>query len=150
MGSPSGKIGGSVEPYQKEMLKSAIDTLGKCDVLVSGESMKPFIRNGDTVSLARISAVPGLGEVVAFFNGDQLIVHRIVWRKNHAPGEWHFRVWGDSSPGRPGRVTKHECIGKVVRITRNKKPASLWILFPFRIFALLAGIFLHTVHLLKR
>jgi signal peptidase I len=132
------------------MLKSAMETLGTCDVIVSGESMKPFIRDGDTVSLSRITTVPNLGEVVAFFNGDQLIVHRIVWRRHRAPGEWHFLVWGDSSPGMAGRVSMHECIGRVIRVTRNGKLASLWILFPFRIIALLAGIFLHAVHLLKR
>jgi signal peptidase I len=137
-------------PYQKEMLKSALQSFGKCDVIVQGESMKPFIRSGDTVSLSPIADVPQLGEVIAFFNDDQLLVHRIIWRKHLVPGFWYFWVWGDSSPGMPGRVSLRECIGKVVRISRNNQRHNLWIYFPFRILALLAGIFLHTLHLLKK
>jgi signal peptidase I len=139
-----------MDPYQKEMLKSALQSFGKCDVTVHGESMKPFIGSGDTVSLSPYRDAPRLGEVIAFFNDNQLLVHRIIWRKKVALGEWDFWAWGDSSPGKPGRVSSRECIGRVTGITRNARSRNLWILFPFRIFALIAGIFLHALYLLKR
>lgn len=139
-----------MEPYQKEALRSALQSFGKCDVIVQGESMKPFIRSGDTVSLSSISGIPRLGEIVAFFNVNQLLVHRIIWRKRLSTGDWHFWVWGDSSPGMPGKVSLSECLGKVVLLSRKGRPERPRLLFPFRLLAILTGVFLHTLHLFKK
>jgi signal peptidase I len=139
-----------MDPVHKEMLMSALRAFGKCDVVVEGESMKPFIRSGDTVTLSRKENPPRLGEVIAFFNEDQLLVHRVVWRKRFASGIWRIWVWGDSSPGMPGSVLSDEYVGKVVSITRNNRPSGIWIRFPLRIIALPAGIFLHLAHVLKK
>jgi hypothetical protein len=139
-----------MDPCQKEMLQAALQSFGKCDVVVMGESMKPFIRSGDIVSLSVMADIPCLGEVIAFFNDDQLLVHRIIWRKRLGPGDWRFWVWGDSSPGMPGKVSLSECLGKVVSLSRNNRKRNLWIFYPFRIIAIMAGIFLHGLHPLKK
>jgi hypothetical protein len=147
MGSP-GATG--VKPYQKDMLKAAIETIGQCDISVHGQSMKPFIRDGDTVTICRKSSGLFPGRVVAFFNGDQLVVHRIIWMKKVSGKGKLLRVWGDSSLHSLGKVWSCKIIGMVTHISRHDKKHDLWLRFPFSMCAVLVGIFIHGVFLLRK
>ena len=91
---PSGKgAGNSMDPRQKEMLTSALQTFGKCDVIVKGESMKPFIRNGDTVSLSPWADVPRPGKSSPFSMGTNF------WFIELSGGNTAGRVNGISGSG---------------------------------------------------
>jgi hypothetical protein len=141
-----------MERYQKEMLVSALQSFGTCDVVVEGQSMKPFIRSGDTVTLARLTGEKGIlpGTVVAFYCSDQLIVHRVICVKKNESGGKKLFVWGDSSWGMPAVIEAARCIGTVVAVTRNGRPAGRWLRFPFTLLAIGAGILIHLVHTLKK
>ena len=131
------------------MLRAAIETTGQCDITVHGQSMKPFIRDGDTVSICRKSSGPFPGEVVAFFNDDQLFVHRIVWTGN-VPGKGRILwVWGDSSLHSLGKIWSNEVIGTVTRVSRDNKHHDLWLRFPFRMCAVLIGYLIHAALFVK-
>lgn len=131
------------------MLVTAIETTGRCDITVHGQSMKPFIRDGDTVSICRKSNVPFPGEVVAFFNGDQLFVHRIVWTKKVRGKGRLIWVWGDSSLHSLGKIWSSEIIGAVTHVSRNNKYHDLWLRFPFRMCAVLIGLTIQGAFYIK-
>ena len=48
-----------------------------------GGSMHPFIRDGDSITLAPVRAAPGVGDVVAVLHHpwELLLVHRVVERR---------------------------------------------------------------------
>ena len=121
------------------MLLKALSEFGRCDVTVDGESMKPFIRSGDVATIATIPAHPRLGQVAAFFNNDQLIMHRITRRKKIPDGSWDLSVYGDSSPRSGGRVASSQVIGVVLYLNRNHRKHSLWFRSPFRLLAVPIG-----------
>jgi hypothetical protein len=146
MGSP-GATG--VKPYQKDMLKAAIETIGQCDISVHGQSMKPFIRDGDTVTICRKSSGLFPGRVVAFFNSDQLVVHRIIWMKKVSGKGRLLRVWGDSSLHSLGKVWSYEIIGMVTHVSRHDKKHDLWLKYPFCMCSVLIGFLIHGVLFLK-
>jgi hypothetical protein len=132
-----------MEDSQKQLLSEALDTIGSCDVIVSGESMKPFILPGDTVHIARSNRLR-TGHVIAFFNDQQLIVHRILSRKKTGSDNWQYKVWGDSSPGSQGEITGGSVEGRVRYILRNGARHSFWFTYPFCLFALVLGFHFHA------
>jgi hypothetical protein len=116
----------------------ALDKQGECAVTVGGRSMWPFIRPND-----RIRIVPHkplslrAGQVVAFFENDQLIVHRILWP--FTPGRWsHVWVCGDSSPGSRTAVPTEKIIGVVC-------DNRIWFHFPGTYLALAMGFVLRLL-----
>jgi hypothetical protein len=123
----------------KRMLLDTLGKFGRCDVTVYGESMKPFIRRGDVATIVASNSPPLRGEVVAFFNGNQLIVHRVLRRKKNGDRTWSLAVYGDSSPCSGGTVLSSRVIGIVRHIKRDGRKHSLWLSSPLRILALPAG-----------
>ncbi len=97
-----------------------------------GQSMSPFIRDGDVISIVPIDQKgPRLGEVVAFcYPGpDQLAVHRVIRRQGTT-----CLLQGDNLPQRPDGLFPHEALlGKVVRIERDGRPVRFGI-GPERVF----------------
>lgn len=128
-----------MKPDSKQMLLRALSEFGHCDVTVDGQSMKPFICSGDVASIVTTRSHPHLGEVVAFFNNDQLIMHRITRCKKRADGSWELVVRGDSSPCSEGTVVSSEIIGVVRSLNRNYRKHSLWFRFPLRLVAVPVG-----------
>jgi hypothetical protein len=128
-----------MKSFSKHMLLKALGELGRCDVTVGGESMKPFIRSGDIATIVAIPSHPRLGQVAAFFNDDQLIMHRIARRKKIADGSWDLSVYGDSSPRSGGTIASSRVIGVVLYLNRNHRKHSLWFSSPFRLLAVPIG-----------
>ena len=88
-----------------------------------GKSMTPFIRDGDDITLAPVSAEKdiGLGDVVAYIHrtpdGRQLVVHRVVGRRDST-----YLIKADYALGHdPSSVRSGDIIGRVVRIERGEK-----------------------------
>jgi hypothetical protein len=83
-----------------------------------GWSMEPFIRDGDVITVSPLaSAVPGVGEVVAFVRpeGGNLVVHRVVSRRGAAP-----QIRGDDSLDEiDGIIPAENLLGRVTRIERH-------------------------------
>jgi len=88
-----------------------------------GFSMLPFIKDGDTITIAPVSGgMPGLGDVAAFVAPDngRLVVHRVVGK-----GKEGFLLRGDNATQTDGRVPEENILGRVVRVERNRK--ETWI-----------------------
>jgi len=77
-----------------------------------GNSMSPFIRDGDTIHLKHCSSYD-LGDVVLLRNDQLLLVHRIVEKTQSG-----VITRGDASACEdPGPVNTSEIIGKVYRVS---------------------------------
>jgi len=88
-----------------------------------GFSMSPFVKDGDTVTLAPLShAQPFLGDIVAFVSPGtgMLVVHRVVGK-----GDKHFLIKGDNMPDVDGFVRRKNILGRVTRVERNGKDVFL-------------------------
>jgi signal peptidase I len=88
-----------------------------------GQSMGPFVRSGDLVTVAPLTqGSPRVGEIVAFARGaDQVLrVHRLI---AVLPGGYLFK--GDNAPGPDLPVQRSDILGKVSRIERNGRRVRL-------------------------
>jgi signal peptidase I len=128
-----------MEQSQKNIFLDALDTFGSCEITVSGESMKPFMRPGDRVFIVRTTHRVLPGHVIAFFNNDQLIIHRVYAVRKDRNGNRHYRVCGDSSTDSHGDINAESVEGKVHHLLRNGKKHSLWFRYPFCLLALFLG-----------
>lgn len=84
-----------------------------------GPSMTPFIRDGDTLTIAPLGGCPPrLGEVVAFSHladkGESLVVHRVVGRQPKG-----FVIQGDGNGCTPEIIPSGSILGRVVKVERN-------------------------------
>jgi hypothetical protein len=133
-----------MEPSQKKILLDALTAFGSCEITASGESMKPFIKSGDKITIIKTLSVPLQGQVIAFFNNDQLIVHRVWARRKLSNKTWLLKIWGDSSPDSKGEISQYSVIGIVSAACRTNKKHTLFFKFPFCLLALPLGILLQT------
>jgi hypothetical protein len=87
-----------------------------------GFSMDPFVRDGDVLTVAAVSARPGLGRVVAVRAPatGRLVVHRVV---AHVPGG--VLVRGDAAGRADGVVGPKDVLGVVVAVERRGRRVRL-------------------------
>ena len=133
----------------KEMLLEILNKFNRCEVIVGGTSMWPFIREGDTVSIRQKPFIPSLGAVVAFFSGEQLIIHRIIWCKKKADGEWDILVHGDASPFSISKINSDQVIGAIEYVKRENKKVTLSFNDAYRIIAIPLGLMLQLMVALR-
>lgn len=90
----------------------------------TGDSMWPFIRSGDTLTLYPIRAPqPRLGEVVAFIHqvDGRLLVHRVIQKSKNG-----FRIKGDHRYKPDGGwISAGELLGYVTRVERGNREIHL-------------------------
>ena len=134
-----------MEKRQKEMIIAVMEKSGTCEIRVGGWSMWPFIRNNDIIRVARGVAPPYLGKVVAIFNGEQLIAHRVVWARRENGGRLIFWVLGDFFPGSLSRVEEDHLMGTVLGVRREGAIKKFWFIQPFCGLAIVIGFFLRTI-----
>jgi len=107
---------------QLELLRAFAERGAQLRTHVTGSSMRPFIRDGDVVTLAPLDGgVPRVGEVVAAVLPDpeRLVVHRVVARRGDG---WTIR--GDACPRPDGVVGSADVLGRVVRVERGGRVVS--------------------------
>jgi len=106
------------------LMRDVLDKGRSVRFQVWGTSMTPFIRDGDVITVAPVSAERdiGLGEVVAYLQplptGQWLVVHRVVGRRGssfHIRADYALGVYC-LPPVRPEHI-----LGRVVRIERGGK-----------------------------
>jgi signal peptidase I len=87
----------------------------------SGQSMWPFVRDGDRLIVRSVLASQlKSGDVVVYKTQDSVVCHRIVARSGSGQ-ELYFLVRGDCSQGAPERVAASAIIGRVCGIARGDK-----------------------------
>jgi hypothetical protein len=104
---------------QMELLRAVVARGVPLRSTVRGFSMFPFIRDGDTLTIAPPGdAALRVGEVVAFTQpaSGQLAIHRIIAR---AGAGWLIR--GDNSWMPDGVIPPENIIGRVVCVERNRR-----------------------------
>lgn len=108
---------------------------------VQGWSMRPFVRNGDLVTVSPVENSPvKMGDVVFYSTGEnKVIVHRVVgkYEKNNKA---NMLIKGDACFGLPDRVDSTNVLGKVVAIERNGHARKLDTRFCQTLNLLFAGI----------
>jgi hypothetical protein len=85
-----------------------------------GESMHPFILQGDTVTVAPISKqIPRVGEVVAYVHpeSDRFLLHRVIGRKRGG-----CLIQGDNLFGLDGCIPGERIWGRVSGVERGGRP----------------------------
>lgn len=117
---------------QKDMFLRALNEFGSCNVRVNGSSMWPFIRNNDILCINQQFKKPQLGMVIAFFNENQLLVHRIIRYKKANEGTWEITLHGDSSPYSQAKILSHHIVGTLSHIKRNDKIIKIWFSPPMQ------------------
>lgn len=102
-----------------------------------GRSMEPFIRSGDTVSIAPFSpSQPQLGDVLAFLHplDDRLLVHRLIQIKGNK-----FLMKGDNTRDHnDGWVSTPHLLGRVKQVERGKRKITFGLGVEKHLIALLS------------
>jgi len=130
-------------PALNELLRSVLDKGAPFRFRAKGFSMSPFIKDGDIVTVSRLSgASPGLGDVVAFLHPgtEKLVIHRIVGKNSKS-----YIIKGDNMSQGDGPVTEADIMGRVIRVERNGKKVFLGLGPEKFLIAFLtrSGLFLH-------
>lgn len=90
-------------------------------VRVTGESMKPFLRGGEIVTIKK-EAPHGLrkGDLIFFKNGHgPPLLHRLIQRRESPDGKFTFLTKGDALIALDKPVPYHRILGKVRRIEKT-------------------------------
>ena len=116
----TGKHGDQARGLLPEMWQEACNQGGRLSFRMVSGSMKSLIRVGDTVRVTR--AEPSrlrIGDIVAFHDGQNVIVHRIIGT-NRTNGQLTFRHQGDDGIA-SGKFAVKYLIGKVCAIEKDER-----------------------------
>ncbi len=98
----------------------ALELLGRGEQVcftARGGSMRPFVLDGDVVTIRPDAAGVEVGAVVLAPTDDFGVVHRVVRRQGH-----RVLVKGDAMPRPDGWFDDAELLGRVVQIRREGRP----------------------------
>ncbi|RZB30194.1 MAG: hypothetical protein SRB1_02474 [Desulfobacteraceae bacterium Eth-SRB1] len=91
-----------------------------------GFSMRPFIQDGDLITVSPLRNSPvKVGDVVLYKTADdRAIVHRVI-RKTRIDSKAAFFIKGDAAFDQPEKVNAKIVLGRVVAIERNGRKRNL-------------------------
>jgi signal peptidase I len=112
--------------------KDAVESEGKCELAaevlrsvgalhlrVTGCSMLPAVRPGDTLKIERPTAGQfAVGDIVVFSRGGRLIAHRVLFASTQDENA-NVITQGDASPSPDAPVSVMELLGKATHILRS-------------------------------
>jgi signal peptidase I len=109
--------------------RAAIDTWSRsgkrATIEVRGGSMGPLLRHGSVVVVEPVRGSVRSGDMVVFFQGDTLTVHRIV-RVLQRDGECRFRTKGDGAFNLdPVVLGERDLAGRVVGLVAGDRVKDL-------------------------
>ena len=112
----------TVEAYIDEVLAIWSETGRRTTCTISGHSMEPLVRAGDTLVVRHGSGDVRIGDVVLFKVGERLVAHRIVALRSSPSGDEVFVAKGDASPALDETLPRGRILGVVeeVRGTRGR------------------------------
>jgi hypothetical protein len=97
----------------------------RATVEIMGGSMRPLLPEGSMVVVEPVSGIVGSGDIVAFFQGDVLTVHRVV-RVVERDGERRYRTKGDGAFNLdPVPLGERDLAGRVVGLVEGDRIKSL-------------------------
>ena len=142
-------VGTVVQPEQKAAFIEAVLKNGTCTMRIEGQSMWPFIKSGDLVTIVSCKKMPVIGSVAAVFNHDQCIVHRVVKCRERPDTMGEVWICGDSSPGSQARIQPSEIVGTAVSLERNGTRHTRWLHPPLSHAAMVLGYVLRAIFSLR-
>jgi signal peptidase I len=121
MSSSSASASDNTHALKCELAGEVLRSSGKLRLQVTGWSMLPAVRPGDTLLVERASSnAVSEGDIVLYGRDRRLFAHRVV-TKSGQPGDRHVVTRGDAMPAPDTPVTEDELLGKVSFILRNGK-----------------------------
>ena len=107
---------GEVSPeVTAAVLAECLDAFPHVRLTVTGECMRPALRPGEIVLLARPALrPPRFGDVVLFHHPQGLRLHRLVWGPPLAARSW--RTKGDLSRSCDPRISPRDVLGTVIAV----------------------------------
>jgi hypothetical protein len=133
-------------PFLVLLLRTVLEKGKPFRFEATGDSMSPFIRNGDIITVSPLlGAPPRLGDVVAYIRPERrrkLVVHRVIGRRNGS-----YLIRGDSAPDHTDLVPKADILGRVSRVKRNGRRVCLGLGPERRLvaFVIRNGLLLHLL-----
>jgi len=119
---PKGLFSG---PIKQAVLKDWVASGKATTIRVSGNSMWPFLRDRDTVTVKPCSRAVRLGDIAVYFAGEVLLIHRVVKVRRSREGA-ELRTKGDFALGcDPAVVKEADLLGRAVAVTRGKTHIDL-------------------------
>jgi hypothetical protein len=94
---------------EKELMLEHLRMCNRCAVRVGGFCMAPVIRDGAIVTITATHPCNlVIGDIVAYFVGDNLFVHRLIERLDGL-----LRMKGDNANAMVHEVAEKEIIGRI-------------------------------------
>ncbi len=93
-------------------------------LVLSGMSMLPLIKDGDSVLIRHTREGIGVGSIVAFRNDQKVIVHRVI-KIEKGDGKTAFLTKGDFNLKTDHPFHEDMLIGKVIAINRGGRQINL-------------------------
>lgn len=110
-----------------QIIKDAMPSEKQFSFFVQGNSMRPFINQGTKVIVSTYftPAQIGIGDIVAIFKENSIIVHRVVfiWKKNGKPYLFFTKGDGNRRLDKPSR--SHHILGKIIGMQIADKSINL-------------------------
>lgn len=102
-----------------DLAAEVVRRFGSVRLRVSGASMVPALRPGDTLFVERIARgqIPA-GEIVVFTRAGRLIVHRVIGTSSHH-GKAYLVTRGDRAHREDAPVSSADLLGRVSSIQRR-------------------------------
>jgi hypothetical protein len=116
------------------VLRECLDAFSQLWLRVTGECMRPHLREGDVVLVARRR--PRFGDVVLCRHPEGLRLHRLVWGPPFSPRGGSWRTQGDAAERWDPPLLPEQILGTVVEGPRGGAVCRPWT----ALLALLRGL----------
>jgi len=113
----------SPHAFVPDLVKDILSQGAGCRFQAKGDSMSPFIKDGDVVTVSPVfRSSPGIGDVVAFIYEEtgRLLIHRVVGKSGES-----YLTRGDNTLQGDGLILGANILGYVIKVERNGKKVSL-------------------------
>lgn len=113
-----------LDDVKLDLLLEQLQTVGRADVRANGSSMKPFIRQGDQLTLQRKKEGPYVeGEIVAFVKDRLIFIHRLIRAEDRSD---LVLTKGDHLEISDAMISRDSLIAKVVQVN-GKLVSDTWL-----------------------
>ena len=108
-----------------ELFKEKIAKDKEFRLKVFGNSMKPFIKDGDIIGVKKVDYKGiSIGDVILYYVDKKVFAHRILYKRRRDGGEFLI-VKGDFVGSFDFKVQPEQVLGKVVKIEKKEREIRL-------------------------
>lgn len=115
--------------FLNEILDFNLRCMGKLQIVVEGNSMRPILKPGDTIEISK-KKIYKIGDIVVFKEKDNRIVHRII-----AYDQEHLITKGDNVCYSDLPIMYEDIMGKVSSVDKGGKKYGTELFETYNLFA---------------